>query len=61
MTTNHITMRDIDEETTEVWANGEYVATLTHDEHGWAGINCVERVIRDIARVLGAEFSRGDA
>ena len=51
-------IREVNDETWEVHLNGEHITTLTHDEDGWAGIDRVELVLENVARILGLTFTR---
>lgn len=41
-----------DPDTLEVWMDGEVIETLTHDEHGWAGIETVQRLVEKISEQM---------
>lgn len=42
-----------DDERIEVHVNGQVVATANHDEHGWSGMDVVEKTALAVARALG--------
>ena len=56
-----IIWRAIDDETFEVWMNKDHrlklVATLTHDEDGWQGINRIEELLKEMSKLFDIEFS----
>jgi hypothetical protein len=51
-----ITRNRIDDETVEYELNGQTLAYLTHDEHGWDGMQAVEDVINQFADVLDVKI-----
>lgn len=48
----HIELERPDDKTLVVLVGGIEIATLTHDEHGWVGLETAERVARGIGREL---------
>jgi hypothetical protein len=50
-----VTIRWINDETVEVDVNGVEVASVNHDEHGWAGMGAVLDTARKMAKALGVE------
>lgn len=44
-----------DDEHIEVHVNGQVVASADHDEHGWSGMDAVEKTALAVARAFGAE------
>ncbi|MBQ1061317.1 hypothetical protein [Micromonospora sp. C41] len=60
MTAPTITIERPDDEHIEIHVNGEVIASANHDEHGWSGMDAVERTALAVARacrvrVVGAE------
>lgn len=53
-----ITNIDHDEERIAVKINGKTIASFNHDEHGWSGMEAVERVVEQMAKALKMEFAR---
>jgi len=43
-----------DDENIEVHVNGSVVASANHDEHGWSGMDAVEKTALSVARAFGA-------
>lgn len=54
--TQQITINYRDEETVEILANGKFVGSFNHDEHGWVGMDAGESVVRRLADALGIEI-----
>jgi phage pi2 protein 07 len=48
------TIRETDPETRVILIDGDEVATLSHDDHGWAGMDMAESLVRKIAGKIGA-------
>lgn len=48
-----ITIRHPDDDHLEIEVNGTVVATANHDEHGWSGMDAVEKTTRAIAQAAG--------
>ncbi|MEV5819238.1 hypothetical protein AB0L22_08695 [Micromonospora haikouensis] len=46
-----------DDEHIEVHVNGQVVASANHDEHGWDGMDAVEKTALAVARAFGAEVA----
>jgi hypothetical protein len=42
-----------DDEHLRIKVNGRTVATANHDEHGWSGMDAVEKTARAIAKAAG--------
>lgn len=42
----------LDDETLEIHLNGACLTTLTHDEHGWQGIQGAVDLVKSIAEVM---------
>ncbi|MEV6297832.1 hypothetical protein AB0M02_00330 [Actinoplanes sp. NPDC051861] len=53
MTNVSITIAHPDDEHLRVKVNGRTVATANHDEHGWSGMDAVEKTARAIAQAAG--------
>jgi hypothetical protein len=53
-----ITIKTINAENYEIFFNGCYVATLSHDEDGWHGINRVEHVLEQVSKHFGIVLTR---
>ncbi|MCX5066928.1 hypothetical protein OOJ91_13835 [Micromonospora lupini] len=49
-----ITIERPDDEVLEVHVDGQLVATANHDEHGWSGMDAVEKTAIAVARACGA-------
>ncbi|MEU0078626.1 hypothetical protein ABZY58_12070 [Micromonospora tulbaghiae] len=49
-----VTIERPDDERIEVHVNGREVATANHDEHGWSGMDAVEKTALAVARAFGA-------
>ena len=47
-----------DEETVDIYLNGNHVANVNYDDHGWTALTLVERTVEKIAEVIGAEIVR---
>lgn len=47
-----------DDETIQVYVNGESIISANHDEHGWSGMDAVEKTALAVARACGAEVAR---
>lgn len=45
-------IRRPDDETLEVWLDGELITWANHGEHGWSGMDAVEKCAVGIARAL---------
>jgi len=58
--TQQITINYRNEETTEIFANGQFVGSLNHDEHGWSGMEAGERLVRKLAAALKIELIETD-
>lgn len=58
-----ITLRRTDDEHLDIEVNGNVVASANHDEHGWSGMDAVEKTARAIAEAAGisVEETWGDA
>ncbi|MFY1595450.1 hypothetical protein [Micromonospora sp. WMMD737] len=55
MATGPITIERPDDEHIEIHVNGEVVASANHDEHGWSGMDAVERTALAVAGALSAD------
>jgi CO/xanthine dehydrogenase Mo-binding subunit len=55
-----ITFKRPDEETLNVYVDGEYMGNVNHDDHGWQGMQCTEQLIMEIAEKLGIEVTEED-
>ena len=53
----HITIVHPDDEHLNIEFNGEVVASANHDEHGWSGMDAVEKTARAIAEAVGLDIS----
>lgn len=56
----HITLVRPDDETLRIEANGQEVAVASHTNVGWAGMELIEKLIRDLAEIAGATVSEAD-
>lgn len=56
-----VTIERPDDETMEVHVNGEVVASANHDEHGWSGMDAVERAALAVARACGASVGEASS
>jgi hypothetical protein len=52
-----IEIRRPDDERIEFWIGGEEVGWVSHDEHGRAGMQAVEDMVRKLADVYGADIT----
>lgn len=50
-----VTLRRPDDELLEVRIGRRLIAAANHDEHGWSGMDAVERTAVAVARACGAE------
>ena len=57
-TASVLVLKEVGDETMEVIANGQPIATLTHDEHGWAGMRLAENLLTEISKVFGFTITR---
>ncbi|WP_045740761.1 hypothetical protein [Actinoplanes rectilineatus] len=48
-----ITIRHPDDEHLTIEVNGRTVSSANHDEHGWSGMDAVEKTARAIAKAAG--------
>lgn len=55
-----VTIEQPDDDHLEVHVNGEVVATANHDEHGWSGMDAVERAALAVARACGARVDQAE-
>lgn len=55
-----IVVRRPDDDHLEVVIDGNVVAEANHDEHGWSGMDAVEKTAVAVARALGVEIQDGD-
>lgn len=55
MEENIFTIKTEDYEDMKLYLNGELIGSYNHDEHGWAGMESVERVVKVIATKIGAK------
>ncbi len=56
MSKKTVTLKSPNDETVHLFVDGKHLATATHDEDGWAGMNMLENVAKLLARELGANF-----
>jgi hypothetical protein len=56
--TSVVTIDRPDEDRIEVHVNGQVVATANHDEHGWSGMDAVEKTALAVARAFGGTVAR---
>ncbi|MEV5211392.1 hypothetical protein AB0K35_28350 [Micromonospora sp. NPDC053740] len=49
-----VTVERPDDETVEIHVNGQVVASANHDEHGWSGMDAVEKTALAVVRAFGA-------
>lgn len=52
--------RDHVHDKVEFWFDGTFIATVNHDEHGWAGMEAVEDALTNFADALGVEIEVRD-
>jgi hypothetical protein len=45
-----------DDETVDVFVNGEDIGRLDHDSLGWAGMEAAEKLLTKMAKLMGAEI-----
>lgn len=55
-----INLKRPDEETLEIYVDGESVGDFNHDEYGWTGMEAAEKVITKLAEKLGIEITEDD-
>lgn len=60
MTGLRIALVHTDDETLRVEVNGHEAITATHESVGWAGIEAIEKVVREIADAAGVEVEDRD-
>lgn len=53
-----IQVKTIDDENIEILVDGEVICYADHDEDGWAGMEKVENLARDMAKKLKISFER---
>lgn len=56
-----VTIERPDDETIEVYVGDELVASANHDEHGWSGMDAVERATLAVARACGASVGEASS
>lgn len=56
----HIMLVRPDDETLRVEVNGQEVATATHENVGWSGVDLVEKLIRGLAEIAGATVTESN-
>ncbi|MFG3709496.1 hypothetical protein [Micromonospora sp. NPDC047730] len=49
-----------DDERIQVHINGQEVASANHDEHGWSGMDAIERTALAVARACGARADQAE-
>lgn len=49
-----------DDETLRIVVDGEVLATASHENVGWTGMNLVEKLVRDLAELTGATLTEED-
>lgn len=57
MSSLHIAIVHPDDDHLRIEANGETIASANHDEHGWSGMDAVEKTARAIAEAAGLDVS----
>lgn len=53
---NVLTIKEVDDETTEYFVNGESIYITNHDEHGWAGMQSVYDALTTFAKATGVKI-----
>lgn len=46
----------LDDETLEVWVDDEMIGSVNHDQHGWAGMEAVETLVKELAFALNLDL-----
>lgn len=57
MASLHVTIVHPDDDHLSVEVNGEEIAAVNFDDHGWSGMDAVEKTARAIAVAAGADIS----
>ncbi|WP_174526426.1 hypothetical protein [Micromonospora maritima] len=57
--TDRVTIERPNDETVHVYVDGDYVAGATYTEHGWSGMEAVERTALAVAHALTATVPQG--
>ncbi|MEV4197038.1 hypothetical protein [Micromonospora globbae] len=55
-----VTIERPDDEEIEVHVDGQVVASANHDDHGWSGMDAVERTALAVARACGARVDQAE-
>lgn len=51
-------INEVNDELIELFMNGKYVCSASHDKHGWAGMELLENMVSRIAAAIGGHVVR---
>lgn len=51
-------INEVNDECSELFVNGKYVCSASHDEHGFVGMKLLETVVSRIAATIGGNVVR---